>query len=290
MCALGSTDDGLEADAAAAVDEATVAAFRADGAVCLRGVFSAAWVDLLRQGVDQNLSDPGPYGRHYTPAGATGHFFGDYCNWARIEAYRRFLLESPAAAICGRLMGARRVHLFHEHVLVKEPATTKPTPWHHDQPYWCVDGDQVMSLWVPLDPVPRSRGVEFVAGSHRWGRWFAPQSFLEGKNHAAETAFEPVPDIQAERESHRILGWDVAPGDAIAFHALTLHGAPGNDSADMRRRAFAARWFGDDARYAVRPDVISPPFPELQGRLRPGDPMDPGLFPVAWTDPAAAPE
>ena len=38
-----------------------------------------------------------------------------------------------------------------------------PTPWHHDQPYWTVDGNQVCSIWLSLDPVPREAAVRFVA-------------------------------------------------------------------------------------------------------------------------------
>ena len=52
------------------------------------------------------------------------------------------------------LMGSRSVRLFHEHVLVKEPNADVPTPWHHDQPYYCVDGDQNVSMWIALDAVP----------------------------------------------------------------------------------------------------------------------------------------
>jgi ectoine hydroxylase-related dioxygenase (phytanoyl-CoA dioxygenase family) len=40
-------------------------------------------------------------------------------------------------------MRARKINLFHEHVLVKEPGTLEPTPWHHDLPYWTLEGTQV---------------------------------------------------------------------------------------------------------------------------------------------------
>ena len=33
--------------------------------------------------------------------------------------------------------------LYHEHVLTKEPGTTKRTPWHHDQSYYPIDGTKV---------------------------------------------------------------------------------------------------------------------------------------------------
>jgi len=263
------------------ITEAEVAAYARDGAVALRQVFDPDWIALLGEGVEENLSAPGPYARHYTKDGESGHFVGDYCNWQRIPEYRDFVWDSPAAALVARLMGSDQVNFFHEHVLVKEPGTAERTPWHHDQPYWCVDGAQVCSIWLPLDPVPRALCVEFVAGSHLWGRWFKPRLFVDHTDYDYPEGWESVPHIEARRDAYRILSWDLEPGDAIAFHALTLHGAPGNPSAG-RRRAFATRWTGDDARYARRPGRLSPPFPEMGVALRPGDPMDCETFPVVW--------
>jgi ectoine hydroxylase-related dioxygenase (phytanoyl-CoA dioxygenase family) len=255
-----------------------IAAYERDGAVCLRQVFAPEWLELLACGVERNLREPGPFAKWYTPEGAPGLFFGDYCNWQRIPEYRRFLLESPAAAISGDLMRSAKVNLFHEHVLVKEPGTLERTPWHQDQPYWTVDGDQVCSIWLPLDPVPRSTCPEFVAGSHRWGEWYTPRRFVDHRDHPAEDPnFRPVPDIDSRREEFRLLAWELEPGDCIVFHALCLHGAPGNQLSH-RRRAFASRWTGDDARYVLRPGFMSPP--PLPGAPEPGSPMDSEVFPV----------
>jgi ectoine hydroxylase-related dioxygenase (phytanoyl-CoA dioxygenase family) len=253
-------------------------AFQRDGAVCVRGAFAPQWLATLDEGIAENLAHPGPMAKTYTPDGKPGRFFGDYCNWQRIQAYRDFLEHSPAAEIAGRLMGASKVNLFHEHVLVKEPGTLEPTPWHHDQPYWTVDGTQVCSIWLSLDPVARASAVEFVAGSHRWGKWFSPARFSDSNPHA-DTGFEPVPDIVADRDRYKLLGWDLAPGDCVVFHALTLHGAPGNLQKD-RRRAFASRWCGDDARFTLREGYMSPP--PLPGAPPPGAPMDSDVFPVVW--------
>ena len=176
-------------------------------------------------------------------------------------------------------MGSRSVRFFHEHVLVKEPGTREITPWHHDQPYYCVDGDQNVSLWVPLDPVPASAGVEFVAGSHRWGRWFIPRRFVDHVPYAdADDRFELVPDLDAERGRHRILSFDVEPGDVIAFHFRTLHGAPGTEGLATRRRVVSFRWLGDDATFALRPWLHSPPFEQRD--LVVGGPLDDDRFPL----------
>ena len=33
---------------------------------------------------------------------------------------------------------------FHEHVFIKDPGTTRGTPWHQDQPYYPVNGRKVL--------------------------------------------------------------------------------------------------------------------------------------------------
>jgi ectoine hydroxylase-related dioxygenase (phytanoyl-CoA dioxygenase family) len=263
---------------AAPVRPEAIDAFRTDGAVLLKGFFGD-WVETLRAGIERNLAEPGPYQRIYTPPGSSGRFVGDYCNWARIPEYRDFVFAGPSAAIAAQLMASRTVRLFHEHILVKEPGTREPTPWHHDQPYYCVDGRQNVSLWTPLDPVPKEICVEFVAGSHRWGRWFRPRKFNGVAYDHKTDRLEDMPDISGHRADYRLLSWDVEPGDAIAFHFLTVHGAPGNLS-NGRRRAFASRWLGDDAVYAERHGETSPPFPGLDQRLKPGDKLAAEEFPL----------
>ncbi|HEV7832651.1 MAG TPA: phytanoyl-CoA dioxygenase, partial [Caballeronia sp.] len=88
-------------------------AFELDGAAVLRGVFKD-WVEPLREGVEYNATHPGPSFRNYTPEKTTGRFFGDYCNWQRIEPFRDFVEHSPAASVAQALMGSQRARIFHE--------------------------------------------------------------------------------------------------------------------------------------------------------------------------------
>jgi len=260
------------------LDKETIEAFRRDGVVVLKGAADAHWLARLREAVEQNIANPGPFGKVYTPEGADGFYFGDYCNWDRIDGYRAFVRESGIAEKVAALFGSEKVNLFHEHVLVKDPGTQTATPWHHDQPYWTVDGDQVGSTWVALDPVPADVTMTFVAGSHLSGVHYRPRYFLNQRDYEDHDG-PSVPDIDASPEDYRILSFPVEPGDAIAFHARTLHGAPGN-RGQHRRRAVAFRWTGDDARFARRKGQMSPPFPDVG--LEPGDLMDCPTFPVVW--------
>ena len=258
--------------------------FWQQGAIAVRGAVALEWIERLAAGVERNLADPSPFGCRYTKEGEPGAFLDDYCNWTRIPEYRDFVFESGVAERVAFLLESCSLRFFHEHVLVKEPGTREISPWHQDQPYYCVDGDLVASVWLPLDPVPLEAAPQFVAGSHRWRKLFAPRKFMDHRPYDDALAdFEPVPDIDARRDEYEILSWDLEPGDAVVFHMKTLHGAPGTVELRTRRRAVATRWLGDDAVFAERPFTTSPPFPGLS--LRPGAPMAHELFPLVVSGP-----
>ena len=63
----------------------------------------------------------------------------------------------------------------------------------------------MVSIWMPVDPVSLESSVKFVAGSHRWGKWFHPRKFATEKNYPVEREEEadgktfhdvPVQDIE----------------------------------------------------------------------------------------------
>ncbi len=249
--------------------------------MCVRGAVRREHVALAREAIDANLADVSPLAKRASTAD-DGAFIEDFCNWQRLPAIERFIRESGTAAIAAELMGASAVRLYHDHVLVKEPGTRQRTPWHQDQPYYNIDGRQNVSMWFPVDPVPRDATLEFVAGSHR-GEWYMPRSFLDDQARwFPEGSLTELPDIDGHREEFTILGWELEPGDAVFFHMLSLHAAGGVSTAG-RRRVLSVRFLGDDIVHAPRPWTTSPPFPGLADELPAGAPMDHPLFPVLWS-------
>ena len=261
--------------------EGLIEEFRRDGAVCVRGAFTQEQVALVERGIERNLAEPSERALVASRDDDAGRFVEDFCNWQRIPEYERFIRESPAAGIAGQLMDADRVRLFHDHMLVKEAGTRQPTPWHQDQPYYNIDGAQTCSLWMPVDAVSRASTLEFLAGSHR-GPWLMPRTFMDNEaKWFPEGSLADLPDIEADREAHPIVGWALEPGDGVFFHMLTLHAAGGVEPG-RRRRAFSLRFLGDDVVHAPRAWRTSPEFPGLVDELPPGAPMAHPLFPVVW--------
>jgi ectoine hydroxylase-related dioxygenase (phytanoyl-CoA dioxygenase family) len=253
------------------MSEAEVEAFARDGAAVVRGAF-AEWTGVIAEGIARNMADPGPHASEN--AVTEGRFFDDYCNWQRIPEFERMLKHSPAADIAGEAMRSPLVQAFHDHVLVKEPGTPKPTPWHQDGPYYLVEGRQTVSLWIPVDPV-REAALRFIAGSHLWTRKVRPVSWADDADFYATGDWRDVP--QPEAEGLTVLEWPLEPGDAVLFHFDTVHGARGNVAAG-RRRALSLRYVGEDARVVARPGRTSPPFPGHG--MAPGDRLREDWFPV----------
>ena len=250
-------------------------AFDRDGVVCVRQVIPQHWIDPLATAVERTKG-------RLTPIGAMQSkpeegFINDLFMWINDEVFRAFVFESPAARLAHQAMGSRTVTFFYDQLFVKEPGTQIPTPWHHDLPFWPVEGSQICSIWMPLDPVTReSSGLEYVRGSHRWNKRF--KAITPDYNaYMMASDLENPPDIDSHRDDYDLVNWAMEPGDVLMFHPLVLHGSSGNATTTRRRRALATRWLGDDVVYAPRRATM--PIP-LEPKLQPGERIHGRYFPV----------
>ena len=252
--------------------------YERDGAIVIKGAFKD-WIDCLRTGFDEVLSEPSEHGRENVAKGDAGRFFEDYCNWQRIDDFKRWIVESPAAEIAAEATRSKRIQVFHEHILVKEPGTSKATPWHQDMPYYCVSGEQTASYWVPLDPVTKTNTLQVVLGSHLWPKLVRPTRWSTNEPwYNSDVDYMDMPVIDARQN---IMVPELELGDCVLFNFKTVHGAPGN-SLTSRRRAFSTRFMGDDVRYINRGGPTSPPFDGLV--QSDGDKMPLNWFPEVYNN------
>ena len=260
------------------VTQEQVQLYERDGVVVLRNVLPRELIEELAIGVRTNMDAPSKWANEYAPSGSGGRFFDDYVNWQTISAFRSAALSGVLPALAAGLLGVTRPRFFHEHVLVKEPGTVTSTPWHHDDPYYGVDGLQNVSLWVPLDPVPATIALRCIRGSHLWGKRFIPRKFVNDEAYITNAqGFEHLPAPELLENDPKISIFPAEVGDVVAFHFRTLHSAPGTEHHGGGRRVVSFRYVGDDARWAQRPWTTSPPFPA--NGLTPGDELDEARFP-----------
>ena len=165
--------------------------------------------------------------------------------------------EGAAAAITHRLTGAPEIRLFYDFLLNKEAGAGNPTPWHQDRLYCPLAGDgadHICSTWIALAPVTlKSGAVEYIKGSHAWGKHFALASFNDDGRYGS-LDIEAIPEVEGNRGDYDIVNFDLEPGDCVAHHVMTVHGAPENN-ADIRRRGLSIRWLPGKAPYDPREET-----------------------------------
>ncbi|WP_414076130.1 hypothetical protein, partial [Staphylococcus aureus] len=77
---------------AQAVTPDLIEAFRAEGAVCIRGIVSPDEVAARRAGIDENRAHPSARAKVASRPDGPGWFFEDFCNWQHNDAYRQFIM------------------------------------------------------------------------------------------------------------------------------------------------------------------------------------------------------
>jgi len=254
------------------VSDAETHTFHEDGAVCVRNVLSPEWLAIVAEGFDQAVASPGQYSKSYGPEG-TPQYYTDHCLFNRFDPFRKFLFEGPLAQVAAEILGSARLDLYDEHLLIKEAGTPAPTYWHHDLPYFTIDGSEIASIWFALDPVREDTGaLKFAKGSHKWGKLFQPVKI--GANEPVERftsddLVAKVPDIDNNPDEYPTVLLETDPGDVIVFHGLSLHSSSGNSNTERNRRALSLRFAGDDVRWINRSEA-----PLIFDRkLNDGDPL-----------------
>lgn len=254
------------------VSDDDIRSFHEDGAVLIRGVISQDWLDRLADAFVDAVASPGKYAKSYGPE--TARYYTDHHLSPRFAAFRDFVHDGPTTQAAAEILGTSRMHVYDEHLLIKEPGTPAPTYWHHDMPYFSVDGDDIASVWFSLDPVTEDTGaLRFAKGSHRWGKLYRPVKI--GLNEPNEIfnkdeLVDRIPDIDGNPADYPTVLMEVEPGDIVVFHGRTLHASGGNSRTDRSRRALSIRYAGDDIRWKNRSD--SPLL--FDEALADGDPLD----------------
>ena len=217
---------------------AEIDTYQRDGVVCLREMFDRDWVDWLRDTAD---TVPGEYGNRA--------FL-----WPFYDSFRELAFDSPVGEIAATMMGSRTCGLTIDIAFIKDPHSKSLTPWHHDKPYYQVQGEHVCGMWIGLDKATAENGaMEWIKGSHKWQRTFEPDPFDGSAQYeTVHPGRERMLDIESDRESYDIVMFETEPGDCIVDHALVLHSA-GDNTTDQPRRAITYALYGDRSCFASIP-------------------------------------
>lgn len=281
------------------ISQEQIDAYRRDGAVHIKGVLNSEELGWLEQGLEEGHANPSEMFSRYGGTGGIGETVVDQFPSQRSHSLRKLMENGPMARLAAEAMGTPSAQLVLDQMFYKDPGQILPTPWHQDTPFLRVRGHDMARVWLTCDPSPRDVTVQVVRGSHLWNVVYdtsgaAPSGIEKGDegsgftyNGIGDDRLPPVPDIEGNRDSFDILGWDVEPGDAVIFHGNILHGTSGVPNHPHPRRAFATMWGGPNLRF--------------QGEMAHGMPLPsgdsaqavphgaaigdyPDVFPVYWRD------
>ena len=258
--------------------------YHEDGVVCLRQVFDERWLHVAARAIDFGRRNPGPMYVDYSKDTKPRTYETDFWVWQQNAAMRELIFGSPAAAIAGELMGVDSVMLVTDNWLVREAGAVNRAPWHHDGPYFDLDG-QWCVLWMGLEPVGPGEGVVFLRGSHKWNRHFMPESFAgTGPKGELVEPYETTPDFTGELDRFDGLEFALEPGDCLFFDRLTVHGAPNPGPPTRGIRRYTLRFADGAARYRPRGPWTKDMTDYLEEHcgLRDGGPYCCELLPILW--------
>lgn len=207
--------------------------FERDGYVIARGLAPAERVAQLRALAIRDLSSavaPVEYEADvgYPGAPPSKQAAGGGTVRRLLRAYERdtaFAAWARDAAVVTRLHQLLGPHIVlpqahHNCVMTKQPSFSSETHWHQDIRYWAYTRPQLISVWLALGEETRANGCLLVLpGTHRMA--LAPERFDE--------RLFLRPDLEKNRRLiDTAVPVELAPGDALFFHALTLHAAGRN--------------------------------------------------------------
>ncbi len=217
-----------------------VASFAADGFVVLPGVVSPGAAVVLRRRLAGLLGDDG----------AGSGLRAREMLWLEDPLVGAAVLSPRIAGISAALLGVGTLRLYHDSALCKEPGAGR-TPWHHDAHHFPLDSHDVISTWMPLQPVPAAMGpLSFARGMDTWRR-------------LADLPFDKVGTSYDRRvaEALRDAGVPVheepfALGD-VSFHSTLCFHTAGANATTRSRMVLGATYYADGVRVIDRPTMVS---------------------------------
>ncbi len=128
-----------------------------------------------------------------------------------------------------QLIGGEVYH-YHSKMILKDARTGGAWAWHQDYGYWYQNGllfPDLCSVMIAVDAATKENGcLQLLKGSHQMGRI---NHILSGEQAGADR--ERVAEAEKRLE---LIHAEMEAGDAVFFHANTLHCSGPNHSENSR--------------------------------------------------------
>jgi hypothetical protein len=252
--------------------EADRAFFRANGFVKLRAVLSPEATLRLRQEIVRLLSDAFDL---VLDGGTSERFLSLELAWLEHQLLREYVLSPRIAKIAADLLDVPRVRLYHDNLMSKEPGCGR-TPWHYDDHHFPLATQDVVTAWIPAQPIPKAMGP--LAFAYPIATYKLVESVAFNK---FDTSYDrQVMDIFRR---HRVAIEDgpFEIGEISFHHNLSFHTAAANRTRQSRV-VLANTFYADGARVIDQPTMVSGDWQKFIPDTKPGEIAASKLNPICW--------
>ena len=125
--------------------------FSRDGFIRLPNVLSPGALVRLREELINLLNKTFPKNNR------NNRFLSLEMMWIESPIIRQYVLSPRIAKISADLLSVKSVRLYHDNTLSKEPGCGR-TPWHYDDHHFPLETNDVVTAWMPAQPVPKIMG------------------------------------------------------------------------------------------------------------------------------------
>jgi len=128
-----------------------------------------------------------------------------------------------------RMLGGEVYH-YHSKMILKEARQGGAWEWHQDYGYWYYNGclfPEMLSVSIAIDRATRENGcMQLLRGSHTMGR-------IDHGKYDARISADPERTDEALKRLELVYS-ELESGDALFFHANTLHRSDANTTDNPR--------------------------------------------------------
>jgi hypothetical protein len=204
-----------------------LAEYDREGFLVAPGLFDGDEIDLLRCSAKEDKAlDDHAFGR---ADGAGGSVRLSLWNHPGDDVYGMFARSRRVVESVAQLLGDEPYH-YHSKMIMKQAHTGGAWEWHQDYGYWYENGvlaPNLCSVFIAVDSATRANGcMQVLRASHQLGR-------LTHVKIGDQTGVDPERMAAVEGRLERVYV-EMTPGDALFFHANTLHRSDQNRSENDR--------------------------------------------------------
>ena len=244
-------------------------AFRRDGFIRLPNVLSPAAVFRLRKELIRLLNKTFPENNR------ANRFLSLEMMWIESPIIRQYVLSPRIAKISADLLSVKSVRLYHDNALSKEPGCGR-TPWHYDDHHFPLETNDVVTAWMPAQPVPLSMGpLSFAKPLNVFN---LVKNITFNKN---DTSYDKKVTEIFKANNVSIDSKPFGIGEASFHHNLSFHTA-GNNRTSQSRIVLANTYFADGARVVKEPTMVSGDWQKFIPGADPGGVVASEFNPVCW--------